>query len=212
MKTLLIATHNPGKAREYRDLLSELPLKVVYLDELGITDEVAETGMTLAENAAIKAAHFAQVTGVWTWADDSGLEVDALDGAPGVHSARFAGSDATDADRYRRLLGLLAGIPWARRTARFRCVVTLAAPAGTIGSAEGKIEGIVTFGPAGEYGFGYDPVFYIPEFARTMAQLPPDLKNSVSHRALASHRAVGVLEAHLASSPERPKPQLAGTA
>ena len=102
MRTLLIATHNPGKAREYRSLLSELPLKVLHLDELGITEEVEETGATLAENAAIKATHFAQVTGFWTWADDSGLEVDALDGAPGVHSARFAGPAATDADRYRR--------------------------------------------------------------------------------------------------------------
>ena len=124
-RKLLVATHNPGKVREYRELLADLPLEVTYLDAEGITLDVDETGTTFAENAMLKATTYARLTGLWTWADDSGLEVDALGGAPGVYSARYAGSGARDADRYRKLLDALAGVPWDRRTARFRCTVAL---------------------------------------------------------------------------------------
>ncbi len=190
---LLIATRNPGKVREYRALLAGLPFEITSLDAEGIDLEVEETGLTFAENAQIKAMTYARASGLLTWADDSGLEVDALGGAPGVHSARYAGMDAGDADRYRKLLAALAGVPWARRTARFRCVVILATPTGMIGTAEGVCEGIIAFGPAGNNGFGYDPVFYVPEQRATMAQLPPEVKNELSHRGRAARAAIALL-------------------
>ncbi|MCX7706615.1 MAG: XTP/dITP diphosphatase [Anaerolineae bacterium] len=200
---LLVATHNPGKAREYRELLAGLPLEVTYLDELGITLEVEETGSTFAENAILKATTYAQVSGLWTWADDSGLEVDALDGAPGVFSSRYAGPGASDVDRYRKLLNALAGVPWDRRTARFRCTVALATPEGAVRTVEGVCEGVIAFGPVGEHGFGYDPVFYLPERGLTMAQLPPEVKNQISHRGRAARGAVAVLAEMLADQAAR---------
>jgi XTP/dITP diphosphohydrolase len=194
---LLVATHNSGKVREYRELLAELPLEVTYLDAEGITLEVAETGQTFAENARLKAATYAGISGLWTWADDSGLEVDALGGAPGVYSARYAGEGASDADRYRKLLDALIGVPWARRTARFRCVVALATPGGAIRTSDGACEGVIAFGPAGSNGFGYDPVFYLPDRGQTMAQLPAEVKNEISHRGRAARAAQAVLAALL---------------
>ena len=125
-RKLLVATHNPGKVREYREILADLPLEVTYLDAEGVMLDVDETGATFAENAILKATTYARLTGLWTWADDSGLEVDALGGAPGVYSARYAGPGASDADRYRKLLDALTGVPWDRRTARFRCTVAIA--------------------------------------------------------------------------------------
>jgi XTP/dITP diphosphohydrolase len=194
LRKLLIATHNQGKVREYRELLSELPLEVTYLDAEGITREVEETGATMEENARLKASEYAELSGLWTWADDSGLEVDALGGAPGVYSARYAGEGATDADRYRKLLDALTGVPWDSRSARFRCAVALATPEGEMRVTEGVCEGVIAFGPAGENGFGYDPVFYMPERGATMAQLPSELKNQVSHRARASQKALLLLQ------------------
>ena len=193
MRKLLVATHNQGKVREYRELLADLPLEITYLDAEGITFEVEETGATFEENATLKARAYAESTGLWTWADDSGLEVDALDGAPGVRSARYAGPGASDADRYRKLLDALTGVPWERRTARFRCTVAVCAPDGQVRTAEGECPGIIAFGPAGQNGFGYDPVFYLPEWGCTMAQLPPELKNQISHRARAAKAAAGIL-------------------
>ncbi len=200
---LLIATRNPGKIREYRELLAGLPLEITDLDAEGIDLEVEETGQTFAENALLKATAYARASGLLTWADDSGLEVDALGGAPGVHSARYAGppaahgaggaTGASDADRYRKLLDALTGVPWARRTARFRCVVALATPMGIARTAEGACEGIIAFGPAGSNGFGYDPVFYLPEQRATMAQLSPAMKNQLSHRGRAARAAVALL-------------------
>ena len=190
---LLVATHNPGKVREYRDLLIGLPLDLTYLDPEGITMEVEETGSTFADNAILKATAYARATGLWTWGDDSGLEVDALGGAPGVLSARYAGPGASDADRYHKLLDALTGVPWDRRTARFRCVVALATPAGEVRTAAGQCEGIIAFGPVGDNGFGYDPVFYFPDQGVTMAQLPPAVKNQISHRARAAREAAELL-------------------
>ncbi len=188
---LLIATRNPGKVREYREILASLDL--TYLEPEGITLEVEETAGTFAGNAVLKATTYAEASGLLTWADDSGLEVDALGGAPGVLSARYAGPGASDADRYRKLLDALAGVPWERRTARFRCVVALARPGGEVRTATGVCEGIIAFGPAGENGFGYDPVFYFPARGLTMAQLPPELKNQISHRARAAQAAAQIL-------------------
>jgi XTP/dITP diphosphohydrolase len=198
-RKLLVATRNAGKAREYRDLLAGLPLEVTWLDAEGIELEVEETGATFEENAVLKATSYAQESGLWTWADDSGLEVDALGGAPGVHSARYAGSGAGDADRYRVLLDALAGIPWKHRTARFCCVVALAAPGGDVYTTEGVCEGIIAFGPAGNHGFGYDPVFYLPDLGRTMAQLPPEEKHAISHRGRAARAMADILTEMLAA-------------
>ncbi len=182
---LLIATHNQGKVQEYRGLLQDLPLALTYLDEVGIEEDVAETGNTFAANAILKAQEFARVSGLWTWADDSGLEVDALQGAPGVYSARYAGPGATDQDRYEKLLMALQPYPrpW---TARFQCVVAIARPAAGIETCAGTLEGLITNMPRGSHGFGYDPVFFVPNFGRTLAELPTSVKNQISHRALAS--------------------------
>jgi XTP/dITP diphosphohydrolase len=186
---LLVATHNRGKILEYRALLSDLPLAVTWLDEQGITENVEETGATFAENACLKAAAYAQRTGLWTWADDSGLEVDALDGRPGVYSARYGGPGLSDADRYRRLLAELAAIAPEQRTARFRCVVALAIPGGPIYTAEAAVEGLIVDAPRGAHGFGYDPVFFVPDQQRTMAELEPAIKNRISHRGRAAVEA-----------------------
>ncbi len=186
---LLVATHNRGKILEYRALLSDLPLAVTWLDEQGIVEDVEETGATFVANASLKAAAYAQLTGLWTWADDSGLEVDALDGRPGVYSARYGGPGLSDADRYRRLLAELAAIAPEQRTARFHCVVALAVPGGPIYTAEAAIEGLIVDDPRGAHGFGYDPVFFIPDQQRTMAELEPAIKNRISHRGRAAVEA-----------------------
>jgi XTP/dITP diphosphohydrolase len=194
-RKLLVATHNPGKVREYRELLAGLPIEVTYLDAEAIALEVEETGQTFAENAILKATAYARASGLWTWADDSGLEVDALGGAPGVYSARYGGPGLSDAERYRKLLDALSGVPWAQRTARFRCVVALATAGGEVQTAAGACEGIIAFGPIGGNGFGYDPVFYLPAIGQTLAQLPPETKHELSHRGRAASAAVPLLEA-----------------
>ena len=186
---LLVATHNRGKILEYRALLSDLPLVVTWLDEQGIAEDVEETGATFVENASLKAAAYAALTGLWTWADDSGLEVDALDGRPGVYSARYGGPGLSDVDRYRRLLAELAPVAPEQRTARFHCVVALAIPGGPIYTAEAAIEGLIVDEPRGAHGFGYDPVFFIPDQQRTMAELEPAIKNRISHRGRAAVEA-----------------------
>ncbi len=183
---LLIATTNAGKKREFAALLAGLPVRLAWPDDLGLTVQVEEIGETYAENARLKARAYAQASGLWSLADDSGLEVDALDGAPGVRSARYAGPGAGDIDRYELLLQRLGGVEPGRRTARFRCAVTLAAPDGRVWTTEGACEGIIAESPSGSGGFGYDPVFYLPEFNCTMAELPAEVKNRISHRARAA--------------------------
>ena len=191
MRTLLIATRNAGKLRELSEILGGLPYRIASLDDLGIGEDVDETGATFAENAALKAeAYCALGGGVLTLADDSGLEVDALGGAPGVRSARYAGENATDADRMALLLANLAGTPDASdRAARFRCVIAIAAPGAPTRLYDGVCEGRVAAEPRGEDGFGYDPIFYIPELGATMAELPAERKNRISHRARAARKA-----------------------
>jgi len=199
MPRLLVATNNPGKLVEYRELLGDLCVELVYLPDVGLGDAVEETGTTFEENAVLKARTYAAASGLLTLADDSGLEVDALGGEPGVRSARYAGPNATDAARYRLLLERLADVPWERRGARFRCVVAIATPKGAVATVEGECQGIIGFEPRGIHGFGYDPVFYLPEFHLTMAELPPHVKNQISHRARATVRAREVLREMLAS-------------
>jgi len=185
--TLIIATRNRGKVREFDELLAAAGMELRGLEDTGVPP-VAEDGVTYLDNARTKALAVARFTGFPALADDSGLEVDALGGAPGVRSARFAGPGATDADNVELLLQRMASVPWERRTARFRCVIVVARADGRTLSAEGTCEGIITERPRGAGGFGYDPVFYYPAAARTFAELPAGEKNRVSHRARACER------------------------
>jgi XTP/dITP diphosphohydrolase len=172
---------------------------------------VDETGDTFEENARIKALAYAQASGLLTLADDSGLEVDALGGGPGVWSARYAGPDASDVDRYQKLLAELADIPAGQRSARFRCVVALVQPDGTVHTAGGSCEGEIGFVPRGAHGFGYDPVFIVQGYGGlTMAELSSDVKNQLSHRARAIVAALPALAQLLADEmpPPQPEPHL----
>jgi len=193
MRKLLVATHNQGKIREYRELLADLPLEITWLDAEGITVDVNETGSTFEENARLKAESYAAMTGLLTWADDSGLEVDALGGQPGVYSARFGGPGLNDRQRFELLLAELAAVPAKARTARFRCVVALAVPGQLIRFTSGVVEGLIAASPRGEAGFGYDPVFFLPDHDVTMAELAPEAKNRISHRGRAAVAAKDLL-------------------
>jgi XTP/dITP diphosphohydrolase len=190
---LLLATNNQGKARELKELLRELPFELVLPGELGITAEVDETGRSLEENAALKATVLAKESRLLALADDSGLEVDALGGEPGPLSARYAGEGASDKDRVDYLLAKLKGVPREKRAARFRCVIAIATPEGKVELCSGECQGLIIFGPRGEKGFGYDPVFYFPGLDKTMAELPLEVKNKVSHRGAAAREAVKYL-------------------
>ncbi|UCB44231.1 MAG: XTP/dITP diphosphatase [Dehalococcoidales bacterium] len=193
MAKLLLATNNPGKVFEYKSLFQGLPYEVVTLAEQGIATEVDEVGGNLEENARLKATALAAETHLLTLADDSGLEVDALGGEPGPLSHRYAGEGASDADRVSYLLSRLKDVPWSERTARFRCVIALAMPGGNVEFCHGECPGIITLEPCGEQGFGYDPIFYLPELGKTMAELSLDEKNRVSHRGMAAREACQVL-------------------
>ena len=265
---LLIATHNPGKVREFRALLGGVPFELVSLNDAAITEEIEETGDTFEENARLKACGYAALSGLTTLADDSGLEVDALDGQPGVRSARYgeetvdkdASRKLSDQDRVTLLLRNLDGVRWDRRTARFRCVIAVANPpsschsdahtsshsdthspchsdthspchsekrsdeeskmprpqhitvaqdhtpiavppsshdqfpASEVTFSEGSVEGVIQYEPMGKNGFGYDPVFYLPSYGLTMAQLPLEEKNRISHRAQAALKTMELLQ------------------
>jgi XTP/dITP diphosphohydrolase len=186
---VVVATRNRGKLAELRRLLAGLPLELVGLDAVGPVPEVVEDGDTFEANAAKKAREVAVATGLPALADDSGLEVDALGGAPGVRSARFAGEGATDQANNRLLLERMAAVPGPERTARFRCVLAFADPAGPLGHRvhleEGVCEGHIAEAPRGQDGFGYDPLFVPQGMARSMAELSPDEKNGLSHRGRA---------------------------
>ncbi len=191
---LLIATHNPGKLIEYKELLAGLPFELVTLDDVGIREDVQETGTTFAENARMKALAYARESNLLTLADDSGLEVDALGGEPGIFSRRYAGDDATDAKRINFLLYRMKDVPVEARLARFRCVIAIASPDGQVRESEGTAEGDILFEPRGTNGFGYDPVFYFPRMGKTMAELPAAEKNKISHRARATEGAREILK------------------
>jgi len=196
-KKLLIASSNPGKLREIHALLDDLGITLVTPDDLIISLEVEEDGATYAENASRKALAFARLSGLLTLADDSGLEVDALNGMPGLHSARFSPLlKATDADRRSYLLDKLKGRsqPWS---ARFRCTVALATPAGDVQLTEGVCRGEIIPTERGRAGFGYDPIFLIPELGKTMAELTMEEKNRLSHRSRAVQAARPLLVALL---------------
>jgi XTP/dITP diphosphohydrolase len=193
-KRLLIATNNPGKAAEYRALLEGCGWELMTPRDLGLELEVEEAGGDYAENARIKAEAFAKASGLVALADDSGIEVEALGGAPGPLSARFGGEDISDAQRAALLLERLKGVPTEKRSARFRCLIAVARPEGEVSLFEGQCEGRVADEPRGEGGFGYDPVFLLPERGLTVAELPPEEKNAVSHRGRAARQARAYLE------------------
>lgn len=192
-KKLLLATNNQGKVREYRELLVDVCLELVTPAAEGLELAVEETGTSFEENACLKARAFAASSNLLTLADDSGLEVDALNGEPGVFSARYAGENATDAGRVEFLLSRLKSVPWEKRTARFRCIIGLAEPGGQIDICSGECPGLITFAPAGDLGFGYDPIFFLPDFGKTMAELTPQEKNRISHRGRAARKAAEFL-------------------
>lgn len=196
MKKIVLATGNAGKVREFAQLLAEFDAEIIPQTQLNVSN-VPETGLTFVENALIKARHAAEITGLPAIADDSGIEVDALKGAPGIYSARFAGENATDVDNNQLLLQQLQAIPEAERTARYHCVIVYLRHAldPTPLICHGIWEGRVLTAPQGENGFGYDPLFLIPEQQCTAAQMPPDLKNKLSHRGQAMRELQAALQA-----------------
>ena len=194
MRTLLLATSNLHKLEEFRAIFSDLPLRLLSLSDLQLAIDVEETGTTYAENAELKAHAYAQVSNILTLADDSGLEIDALGGAPGVHSARYLDRETSYEERFRVILEQLKGLPLVQRRARFRCVIALAEPSGKIRMVEGIVEGVIAENPRGTNGFGYDPIFYVPELGKTFAELAPEYKNRISHRARAAQSARKLLE------------------
>ena len=185
-RRLLLATRNPGKLDEFSDLFSDLSFDWSTLDEMGISEEVKEEGTTFEENAAAKAMTYASIFGCLTIADDSGLEVKALNGLPGVRTSRFGGPNLTEEERFRHLLSLLEGIPENQRDACFCCVIAIARPGELVGTAHGICKGAIAEIPQGSRGFGYDPVFYPSNLEKTMAELTSEEKHKISHRGLAA--------------------------
>ena len=194
MPKLLLATYNPGKIREYRFILDGLGYRITTLAEEGITKVVTESGDNYEQNARLKAIAYAKLSQLTALADDSGLEVDALNGEPGVKSARFAGDVATDAEKVSLLLAKLKSVPWKQRTACFKCVIAIATPGGRVKVCYGECHGMIVLEAKGENGFGYDPIFFLTEIGKTMAELPLEMKNQISHRARASQKARQVLQ------------------
>ena len=207
MRTIVLATGNPGKLREIRAVLRNLPVEVVGLADLPAVPEPAEDGASFAENARAKAAYYAKATGHWCLADDSGLVVDALAGAPGVHSARYAANqfpdgaarDQIDPANNRKLLAELAAVPDDRRTARFVCHLALSDGDRVLIETFDTVEGRIAREPRGANGFGYDPIFYLSDRGGTMAELPEEQKNAISHRGKATRHFAGLLQSLLAS-------------
>ena len=208
-RSIVLATRNPGKLREIRQVLSDLPVEVTSLAVHERIPQPAETGRTFAENARQKALYYARATGQWCLADDSGLEVDALNGAPGVRSARYAaeavdaGADrkTIDAANNARLLADLDPVDDDKRTARFVCHLALADPEGILLEACGTVEGRIARQPRGSNGFGYDPLFLLPKLGRTAAELSPEQKNAISHRGQAVRELARALAGLLAHGP-----------
>ena len=190
---LLIATTNDGKIAEFRFLLRSLPFKLTTPSEEGKVLQVEETGLTFKDNAVIKASAYAAELGMMALADDSGIEVEALGGRPGVYSARYGGENLTDEGRVELLLQEMKAVPWEKRTAAFRAVIAVAWPDGRILTREGIMNGTVNLSPVGGNGFGYDPIFYLSEYKATTAQLTSEQKNLLSHRGKAAEGIVKAL-------------------
>lgn len=185
MKRFIVATKNEGKLKEIRKVLEGMPFEVISMVQAGINDDIEENGKTFEENSYIKASYIARITGEIVMADDSGLEVDCIDGAPGIYSARFNGIGAKDIDNNNKLLTMMSNVPMEERSARFVSAICVVLPDGNNFTVRGTCEGYIGFDPKGDKGFGYDPLFYLPEFKKTMAEMNLDEKNKVSHRGKA---------------------------
>lgn len=198
-KKLLVASTNKKKLKELQDLLADLDLELLCLADLEGFEEVAETGKTFEENAILKALGYAEQTGYLTLGEDSGLCCDALEDAPGIYSARFAGPDKSDEDNNEKLLRLLGVMPDNCRGAHYTSAVAIAEPEKVIGTAEGSVYGSILKEPQGEGGFGYDPLFFYPPFKKTFAEVPAEMKHEVSHRSKSLKKIKAVLENYLDS-------------
>ncbi|MGG7220957.1 XTP/dITP diphosphatase [Bacillus sp. F56] len=191
----IIATHNPGKVKEFKEILEPKGYDVKSLAEIGFTEEIEETGHTFEENAILKAEAVAKAVNKMVIADDSGLSIDNLGGRPGVYSARYAGEQKDDQANIDKVLSELKGIEKEQRTARFRCALAVSIPGEETKTVEGHVEGYIAEEPRGEYGFGYDPIFIVKDKDKTMAELTSDEKNKISHRADALKKLSKLLEA-----------------
>lgn len=194
MRKFVVASKNIGKLNEIKEILKDFPFEVVSMGEIGISDEVEETGSTFEENAFIKAMKISGLTGEIVMADDSGLEVEYLNGAPGIFSSRFAGEGATDSEKVKKLLNSLDGVPHEKRKARFVCAIAVVFPNGKEFTVKGECKGYINEKPIGDNGFGYDPIFYVPEYNITTAQMKPEEKHKISHRGNALRLMIAELE------------------
>ncbi|HHV59319.1 MAG TPA: XTP/dITP diphosphatase [Clostridiaceae bacterium] len=185
MRKFIVATRNKGKLEEIKEILKDFNFNVISMDQAGIGKEIEETGNSFEENALIKAREIFKLTNEMVMADDSGLEVDYLGGAPGIYTSRFAGEGATDLERINKLLNLLEGVPWEKRTARFVCAIAVCFPDGSNLTVKGICDGYIGFELRGSNGFGYDPIFYLHENGVSMAELEPEHKHKISHRGKA---------------------------
>ncbi len=191
---LLLATNNVDKVRELSKLLAGIPYQIVTPADLRLKLNVEENGATLEANAELKARAFAKASGLLALADDSGLEVDALNGEPGVRTARYAGENKTDAQRNQHLLAKLKGVPLKKRTARFRSVIAIVSPNGDVKFCEGRVEGLIALEPKGDKGWGHDPIFYLPGIGKTMGEISRSVKGKYSHRGRAARKAATLLK------------------
>lgn len=194
MKKIIFATGNAGKMKEIREILSDLDAEVLSMKEAGISADIVEDGKTFEENAVIKAKAICEMTGEIVLADDSGLEIDYLNKEPGVYSARYMGEDTDYHIKNANLIGRLSGVPDEKRTARFVCAIAAAFPDGSVKIVRGTMEGRIGYEEKGENGFGYDPIFYLPEYGCTSAELSMEEKNKISHRGKALEAIKGELK------------------
>lgn len=194
---IVLATRNEGKLREIEDLLKGLDVEIISLRDIPQAPDVRECGSSFRENALMKAEAIASFTKKVTIADDSGLEVDALNRKPGVYSARFTGENASDDENNKELLRRLEGVPISKRCATFRCAIAIVSPGGKKSIIEGECRGVIQFEEKGRFGFGYDPLFFVPEFEKTFAELAPEIKNKISHRARAMEKLRRILKEFL---------------
>ncbi|MFY4774679.1 XTP/dITP diphosphatase [Metabacillus sp. RGM 3146] len=198
MKEIIIATKNSGKANEFQTILEPRGFKVLSLLDMDFLGEIEETGQSFEENAILKAEAISKITGKPVIADDSGLSADALGGDPGIYSARYAGLDKNDEANVEKLLEKMKDVDWENRTARFRCALAVASPERETITVEGSVEGYIAEKPEGTGGFGYDPIFYVKDKSATMAQLTPDEKNKISHRAMALKKLETLIDDYFA--------------
>ena len=190
---LLLGTSNQGKIKEFKNILQNIPYVLTTLEEESCNIEVIENGKTFLENATLKATQYANATNLPCLSDDSGIEIDALNGRPGIYSARYGGLELTDNQRVLLILDEMKNIPFKNRQARFKAAIVIAWPDGKVLSKEATMEGMINFSPIGKNGFGYDPIFLLPEFDKTSAEIDPDKKNKISHRAKAIRKIIPLL-------------------